>query len=245
MSEAAVNDALNGAAVPGWFGKIPNLGDFVSRRLPDDFVQAWDDWLQGGMAKAQAQLRDAWLARYLVAPVRRFWVGPGVLGDDAWAGVMMPSVDGVGRHFPLTIATPMKASPRSLAATLAAHAWFHAIEAAARRVLDVHFSADDLESALAQVDPLNRAAERDLGASVGPVGRAGDEPSQLADALLGPFRRARTAPQAESLKPCSVWWCGDAAPATEFDRYASLPPATAFAALLVEPAERASAANAP
>lgn len=27
---------------PGFFGKLPCLGDFVRRRLPDTFVSQWD-----------------------------------------------------------------------------------------------------------------------------------------------------------------------------------------------------------
>ena len=41
MSAAVVT----GTGVPGWFGKLPGLGDFASRRLPDTFVAAWDRWL--------------------------------------------------------------------------------------------------------------------------------------------------------------------------------------------------------
>ena len=240
MSEAAVNEMPVGAAVPGWFGKIPNLGDFVSRRLPEEFVRGWDDWLQHGIAKAQAALRDDWLARYLVAPVRRFWVAPGVLGEAAWAGVMMPSVDAVGRHFPLTIAMPLGPGPASLAAALAAHAWFDAIDAAARQVLDVHFSADDLEHALEQVAPLPLGAAADGNAAA----EEDSDTAPLAETLLGPFRRNDASRESAALKPCSFWWCGHASPASEVERFAALPPAASFALLLVAPAASADAARA-
>jgi type VI secretion system protein ImpM len=49
MSAAVVT----GTGVPGWFGKLPSLGDFASRRLPDAFVSRWDRWLQGGLARAR------------------------------------------------------------------------------------------------------------------------------------------------------------------------------------------------
>src|SRR6185295_13380063 len=97
MSEAAV-------APPGWYGKLPNLGDFASRRLPPSFVDGWDAFLQRGLVAARDEWGPGWLDRYLVAPILRFWLGPGVLGDGAWAGLVMPSVDRVGRHFPLTVA---------------------------------------------------------------------------------------------------------------------------------------------
>ncbi|RUW25688.1 type VI secretion system-associated protein TagF, partial [Mesorhizobium sp. M4B.F.Ca.ET.013.02.1.1] len=31
--------------LPGFYGKIPATGDFVSRRLTGDFVRVWDRWL--------------------------------------------------------------------------------------------------------------------------------------------------------------------------------------------------------
>ena len=127
---------------PGWFGKLPNLGDFASRRLPASFIEPWDDWLQHGLAAAREELGARWLDVYLVAPVRRFCVAPGIIDANAWTGILMPSVDRVGRHFPLTIALPM------VRATVP---WYAAVDAAARRVLDVSFSADDFEQALREV----------------------------------------------------------------------------------------------
>jgi type VI secretion system ImpM family protein len=135
--------AVNGPAVPGWFGKLPNLGDFASRRLPDAFVQPWDRWLQLGMARAREDVPGDWLAGYLVAPIRRFWLAPGVLGDGGWAGLLMPSVDRVGRHFPLTLARPLD----RFDAALAGQAWYQALDGVARQVLDVNYTVDELEQA--------------------------------------------------------------------------------------------------
>lgn len=157
MSEASVTTP----SPPGWFGKIPNLGDFVSRRLPDEFVQPWDDWLQRSLRSTRRALGEAWLARYLVAPVRRFWLAPGVLGDTGWAGLMMPSVDRVGRHFPLTLATPAD----RLDAVLAARGWLQALDGVARQVLDVDFTADDFEGQLAALGPMAPDAQGTAGAS--------------------------------------------------------------------------------
>ena len=88
----------------GFYGKLPIVGDFVTRRLPKSFVSAWDIWLQSAIATSQEQLGDSWLDTYLFAPIWRFGLSPGVCGENAWAGVLMPSVDKVNRHFPLTIA---------------------------------------------------------------------------------------------------------------------------------------------
>ncbi len=194
---------VSGAAVPGWFGKIPNLGDFVSRRLPSEFIRPWDDWLQRGMATARDALGDAWSGAYLKAPIRRFWVGPGVLGAACWTGLLMPSVDRVGRHFPLTIAC----ASDGLASVLAACEWFRALDGVARQVLDEDCSIDKLEGALAGVSPVPDC-----------------EPAhELAGALLRPFGEAAN---------CSVWWCDDAGAETPFLCVVALPLAESFVTLL-------------
>ena len=141
--------ALTISSLPGWFGKLPGLGDFASRRLPEDFIERWDDWLQQGMAGCRDALGPRWLALYLVAPVQRFVLAPGLIGPVAWGGVVMSSVDRVGRHFPLTLAAPVG----SAAAALDGAHWYDALEACARRVLDLQRSVEDLEDDLAALPP--------------------------------------------------------------------------------------------
>ena len=91
----------------GWFGKIPAAGDFINRRLPNDFLQPWDEWLQSGIARGRSVLEARWDEVYLTFPVWRFLLPAGTGSQGHWAGVLMPSVDRVGRHFPLTVAAPI------------------------------------------------------------------------------------------------------------------------------------------
>ena len=43
---------------PGYFGKFPSHGDFITRRLPrDGFLDIWDRWLQNALATSREQLR--------------------------------------------------------------------------------------------------------------------------------------------------------------------------------------------
>ncbi|WP_250475492.1 type VI secretion system-associated protein TagF [Caballeronia sp. GAFFF1] len=93
----------------GCFGKLRSNGDFVRRRLPSSFVEPWDVMLQAGLLASRDALGPAWLDAYLTAPLWCFALGGAVLGSVAWAGVLMPSVDRAGRHFPLTIAAPIAA----------------------------------------------------------------------------------------------------------------------------------------
>jgi type VI secretion system protein ImpM len=88
----------------GLFGKLPARGDFVRSGLPGGFVTPWDAWLQAALAASQAGLGEDWLPAWLEAPVWRFAIAPGLCGPDAVLGTMLPSVDRVGRYFPLTLA---------------------------------------------------------------------------------------------------------------------------------------------
>jgi type VI secretion system ImpM family protein len=98
--------AIGAVEAAGWFGKIPALGDFVGRRLPEAFGGPWDRWLQEAMALGDQRFGPAWTELYMTFPIWRFLVPRGLLGPQGWAGILLPSVDRVGRRFPLTIAEP-------------------------------------------------------------------------------------------------------------------------------------------
>ena len=107
MSLASSSPSLFASAeLPGWFGKLPGMGDFAHRRLPESFRSVWDPWLQRGMARLRDRHAD-WTSHYLEAPIWCFALGPQVVGERAWIGVLMPSVDGVGRYFPFTLAVAL------------------------------------------------------------------------------------------------------------------------------------------
>lgn len=128
----------------GLFGKLASQGDFVTRRLPPAFVATWDAWLQAGMREARTRCGESWLDLYLHAPVWRFALAPGV------CGVLLPSVDRVGRHFPLTLVlvqdAPLAPSVFDLAARGAA--WFDALTDLAVRAMWGELSVADLDVAL-------------------------------------------------------------------------------------------------
>ena len=135
----------------GWFGKLPSLGDFVSRRLPTNFVEPWDTWLQEAITASRTQLGEQWQEIYLTSPIWRFVLMPGIYGNtEMWTGVLMPSVDKVGRHFPLTIATPVKPHPGMMQSVVAAQAWYAELEQVALASLDFDISPDALDDRLAQ-----------------------------------------------------------------------------------------------
>ena len=151
-----------GAAIPGWYGKLPSLGDFASRRLPVEFVKAWDACLQEVIPASRDALGERWFDAYLTMPIWRFVFLPGLATQSGWAGVLMPSVDRVGRHFPLTIAMELSSLAAAAFATFEGADWFAGLEEAALAVLDPTRGADDLDGALVQsVFPAPPTADRD------------------------------------------------------------------------------------
>lgn len=91
----------------GFHGKIPSRGDFVSWNLPGAFIDPWDSWLGSVLHAAREALGGAWDDTYLTSPSWRFAVTAPLCGPQGWTGIVMPSVDRVGRYFPLSIAVPM------------------------------------------------------------------------------------------------------------------------------------------
>lgn len=87
----------------GFFGKLPSHGDFLRRRVSDAFVDRWDRWLQESLAASRAALGERWLEVYLTSPAWRFACAAGPCGSSPVAGLIVPSVDSVGRYFPLTL----------------------------------------------------------------------------------------------------------------------------------------------
>lgn len=138
------------ATVPGWYGKLPALGDFAGRRLPPLFVEPWDHWLASGMAFWR-QGDDAWPRTFLAAPTWRFALGADVpfAQSPGYAGVLMPSVDRVGRYFPLTVVRP-----RGMGEALAPAGWLKALERLALAALidDWHAERFDAELGALLID---------------------------------------------------------------------------------------------
>ena len=58
--------------------------------------------MQGGISASRHSLGDDWQQAFLTAPIWRFWLGAELCGTTV-LGAFMPSLDGVGRYFPLTL----------------------------------------------------------------------------------------------------------------------------------------------
>ncbi|TDK39701.1 type VI secretion system-associated protein TagF [Rhizobium deserti] len=126
----------------GFFGKLPSHGDFVSDGLGRGLQEVLDIWMQAGLQRLQQDFPGDWEPRFRAMPTWRFIVERGQWGQATVAGVMLPSLDRVGRSFPLVIAaqiTNFTSDPRSLCLD---DSWFTAAEgiaeSSARRDFDIN-----------------------------------------------------------------------------------------------------------
>jgi type VI secretion system protein ImpM len=150
VSSEAVTGEPGFGRIAGWYGKIPAVGDFATRRVPREFVATWDDWLQRSLASSASALGAAWLDVYLQGPILRFVLLPGICGESLWTGIVMPSVDRVGRYFPLTIVVALEERPGTLAAAVSSHNWFAALEKIALRTLESDALPEELDAGLVE-----------------------------------------------------------------------------------------------
>jgi type VI secretion system protein ImpM len=137
----------------GVFGKLPAHGDFIVRHLPQAFVDVWDEWLQCVVAGSRDTLGESWLDYYLTSPVWRFALESGVVDEHRWAGILVPSVDSVGRYFPLTIALPLANEQNLYSLISTADNWFEEIQSLALSSLQEQLNVDQLTEQLQGVMP--------------------------------------------------------------------------------------------
>ncbi len=139
----------------GVFGKMPALGDFLRMGTQPGFVAVWDDWLQTTMRQARDMLGARFDDSYMRAPIWRFTLAPGLAGQGGALGVLMPSVDRVGRRFPLTIAAPLPARFSVPGTHCANDAVFRSLEDIALDALDDAMTRDALGARLARLGTLD------------------------------------------------------------------------------------------
>lgn len=197
----------------GFFGKLPVLGDFLSRRLSQGFLEPWDQWLRQSVAIAREQLGVHWDGWYTNSAPWRFALEAGVAGPRPVIGVLLASNDRVGRQFPLTLAVELPHTYGALELATTLSGWFEAAEALLRAGTSGAYDAQSFDAAIsalpAMLDPaVAAAAAADVaacqqfllahGAFRLPLG-AGGLTQSLAAMCAGQL--ARTAP------PLGLFWC--------------------------------------
>ncbi|SCW82751.1 type VI secretion system protein ImpM [Rhizobium mongolense subsp. loessense] len=124
--------------LPGFFGKLPAMGDFVTRGLPASFVGPWDRWITRHLVHRFSE------GSVSAHPGLRFILGPESFGP--MTGVVMASADRAGRRFPLTIAAAPAVAASDIGTT--ATEWFDALEAAGTLARNGELDGDGLAARL-------------------------------------------------------------------------------------------------
>jgi len=137
----------------GYHGKVPKHGDFVSRGLPNTFIGTWDVWLQEAIHTSQQQLGNNWLNYYLTSPLYRFVLSRGICGDMTWMGTMMPSVDKVGRYYPMTIGLNYPPGLNPFLALQNNKDWFEQVEQLTLSCLNDDFNLESFYQSICQLTP--------------------------------------------------------------------------------------------
>lgn len=149
------------AATFYWYGKLPGAGDFVSRRMSWRTQQHWDQWLSLGVEQLKTLSGESGWGVWRKMPAWGFIVPAGWAGDAAQLGLLVPSIDRVGRIFPFLVALslPADAGRRAMierAAPIALE-WYRVITAAQRERANVDLVDARLADALAMANALETA----------------------------------------------------------------------------------------
>jgi type VI secretion system protein ImpM len=181
-----------GGAV-GIFGKLPTRRDYVQHGVEPRIMQVLDPWLQDALAESRRALGHAWLDHWLLSPIWRFWFGGRVAGRPV-LGALMPSVDGVGRYFPLCLTGAYDPAPPP-PETDDQPDWFAAVEDLLLCALDEEGTYDGLLAGLAALSPPRTAPAAD-----GP-----SAPADLTD-VQAIFAALRGDAPVDLYDRCTCWW---------------------------------------
>lgn len=187
------------------YGKLPVKRDFIAEGVPRGFLPVWEPWLQGAISASRLSIGTRWPELYLRAPIWRFWLGKSHCGATV-TGALMPSVDGIGRYFPLTLLAmaeegqafaPPSVDPQE--------AWYQMIEDFLLASLDDDLNFEAMTEALKGLVPPAAIAEPAFPSGSRVLGdgmlltTAAAEGGNLFEAL-GPADAARVASTA------TFWW---------------------------------------
>jgi len=133
----------------GYYGKVPERGDFVRSNLPQSAINVWDDWLQQTLIAGKEKHPDEWTGLYQSSPPVRFSCSSGVMGADPWFGVFAASSDKVGRQFPFCVLGTHPSLTSPLQTLHRTDKMLGTLEVLILRAIQGHQSIDNISNVLA------------------------------------------------------------------------------------------------
>ncbi|WP_375314778.1 type VI secretion system-associated protein TagF [Bradyrhizobium sp. A5] len=189
----------------GLFGKIGAKRDFIAIATPRSFLEAWEPWVQAALSASRHQLGPGWQQAFLTAPVWRFWLGAAICGTTV-AGAIMPSLDGVGRYYPLTLhavtGEAVSLPPPSIDPQ---DEWFGQVETFLLSTLDRAATFEQISDALDRLAVPRLQETVGSGPPITSLGTAAMGRASAVDAFAGAFA-ALCATNPQVYAAASFWW---------------------------------------
>ncbi len=152
----------------GFLGKLPARGDFVTAEIGRAAARTWETWTAHVLVALDALPADRRRVLWRTAPVWRFALPATMCGPDPLLGLWLPSIDTVGRHYPLLIAVPCPGGTPDRMARRGT-AWLDAAEDAGRAAIADDLAPEDLRSRLPPPPDLDVAPDADLPHGMAPL----------------------------------------------------------------------------
>jgi type VI secretion system protein ImpM len=189
----------------GLYGKLPAKRDFIALGVPRGVLNAWEPWVQAAVAASRNELGKKWQTVFCAAPIWRFWLGADICGQIV-IGAVMPSLDGVGRYFPLTLFACAEGELIAPPERDSHDTWFEAVETLLMSTLDQATEFEAVETALNALQP-PRPYCPDAPTPARYVARDGTAAVPLEDRNFG--KAFGVLHEQDCTRPytsCSFWW---------------------------------------
>jgi type VI secretion system protein ImpM len=189
----------------GLFGKLSAKRDFIALATPRNFLEAWEPWVQASLSASRHQLGEQWQQVFLTTPVWRFWLGAAICGSTV-AGAIMPSLDGVGRYYPLTLHAVGDADAPIVPPDIDAQDdWFSMSENFLLATLDRDMAFEEVSSALDRLPGPRTQAPGEVDERIVSLGEGMTGMISAADGFSASLSNLRVA-SPEVYAAASFWW---------------------------------------
>lgn len=202
-----------------WFGKLPGLGDFAGRRMPHAIVSDWDLWLSAGLDQLRKNDPSNWEQQFVQAPCW-FFVAPALVLGKITCGVVAPSMDRVGRYYPISILALAEESDSILALDTELVQFFTAARSAIIDAQRLALTAEAMDSRLADltwpfVSPAGQVKNSLISELLADLNAASRSYEQVHPVCLPslPWRDLVT----DKFSKTSVWWVSPTSTSTYRD----------------------------
>lgn len=144
-----------------WYGKLPSAADFVGRRMPHGIETNWDNWIRSGMDQLRHESGAHWQERFVRCPIW-FFMYPTQVQGVLVAGAIAPSIDRVGRYYPITVMAFSPAQTKGFADDAQVSRFFSDVRSAIIDARRIPLSVEQLDERVALIcNPFESGTEQD------------------------------------------------------------------------------------